>query len=63
MRNELVCSLRGRIPFPRSVAGLWVFAIGAILLIMLGVQILTGIVLAMFYVPTAELAFDSIIHI
>ncbi|MGG5157844.1 cytochrome b [Citrobacter portucalensis] len=63
MRNELVYSLRGRIPFPRSVAGLWVFAIGAILLIMLGVQIFTGIVLAMFYVPTAELAFDSIIHI
>lgn len=63
MKNESVYSLRWRIPFPRSIAGLWVFAIGAILLVMLGVQIFTGIVLAMFYVPTAELAFDSIIHI
>ena len=63
MRSERVYSLRWRIPFPRSIAGLWVFAIGAILLVILGVQILTGIVLAMFYVPTAELAFDSIIHI
>lgn len=30
---------------------------------MLGVQILSGIVLAMFYVPTADSAFDSIVHI
>ncbi|MDF7679690.1 cytochrome b N-terminal domain-containing protein [Enterobacteriaceae bacterium ESL0689] len=56
-------SLRLRIPFPRSVAGMWLFAIGAILLLMLGVQIVSGIILAMFYVPTAEQAFDSIIHI
>lgn len=63
MMSERVYSLRWRIPFPRSIAGLWLFAIGAILLVMLGVQILTGIVLAMFYVPTAGLAFDSIIHI
>ena len=63
MTTARAYSLRWRIPFPRSVAGLWVFAIGAILLVMLGVQILTGIVLAMFYVPTAELAFDSIMHI
>lgn len=55
--------IRWRIPFPRSLAGVWLFAIGAILLVMLGIQILTGIVLAMFYVPTAEQAFDSIIHI
>ena len=52
-----------RLPLPRSVSGLWVCAIGLILLVMLGVQILSGIVLAMFYVPTAESAFDSIIHI
>lgn len=52
-----------RLPLPRSISGLWVFAIGLILLVMLGVQILSGIVLAMFYVPTAESAFDSIIHI
>lgn len=52
-----------RLPLPRSIAGLWIFAIGVILLVMLGVQILSGIVLAMFYVPTAESAFDSIIHI
>lgn len=54
---------RWRIPLPRSVAGIWLFAIGAILLLMLGIQIATGVVLAMFYVPTAEQAFDSIIHI
>lgn len=52
-----------RIPFPRTVAGVWVFAVGIILLVMLGVQILSGLVLAMFYVPTEGLAFDSIIHI
>lgn len=55
--------IRWRISFPRSIAGVWLFAIGAILLVMLGIQILTGIVLAMYYVPTAEQAFDSIIHI
>lgn len=48
MMSERVYSLRWRIPFPRSITGLWLFAIGAILLVMLGVQILTGIVLAMF---------------
>lgn len=52
-----------RLPFPRSVAGVWIFAVGIILLVMLGVQILSGIVLAMFYVPTAGSAFDSIVHV
>ncbi|WFW15062.1 cytochrome b N-terminal domain-containing protein [Citrobacter freundii] len=52
-----------RLPFPRSINGVWIFAVGIILLVMLGVQILSGIVLAMFYVPTADSAFDSIVHI
>lgn len=52
-----------RLPFPRSITGVWIFAVGIILLVMLGVQILSGIVLAMFYVPTADSAFDSIVHI
>ena len=55
--------LQFRLPVPRSVAGVWIFAIGLILLVMLGVQMLSGIVLAMFYVPTAGSAFDSIVHI
>ena len=52
-----------RLPFLRSITGVWIFAVGIILLVMLGVQILSGIVLAMFYVPTADSAFDSIVHI
>lgn len=42
---------------------LWHFGAGSLLILMLLIQIITGIFLAMFYVPTADLAFDSIIHI
>ena len=45
-------------PTPRNL-NFW-YAFGAILTFMLGVQILTGIVLAMHYVPNAGLAFDSV---
>ncbi|MGG4661998.1 cytochrome b [Providencia vermicola] len=51
------------IPLPKTTRGLWFFGIGTILLLMLLVQIISGVILAMFYAPTAELAFDSIIHI
>ena len=51
--------IRWRIPFPRSLAGVWLFAIGAILLVMLGIQILTGIVLAMFQRQNRHLILSS----
>jgi ubiquinol-cytochrome c reductase cytochrome b subunit len=48
-------------PVPRNLNYFWTF--GAILSFMLIIQIITGVVLAMHYVPNAKLAFDSIEHI
>ncbi len=48
-------------PVPRNLNYLWTF--GAILTIVLALQILTGVVLAMHYTPSATEAFDSIEHI
>ena len=48
-------------PVPRNLNYLWTF--GAILAFMLGAQIVTGIILAMHYVPSATLAFASVEHI
>ncbi|HEX4893838.1 MAG TPA: cytochrome b/b6 [Hyphomicrobiaceae bacterium] len=48
-------------PTPRNLNYLWTF--GGILTFCLGVQIITGIVLAMHYVPNEALAFNSIEHI
>ena len=48
-------------PVPRNLNYMWTF--GAILMIMLVVQIVTGIVLAMHYTANAELAFSSVEHI
>jgi ubiquinol-cytochrome c reductase cytochrome b subunit len=48
-------------PTPRNLNYLWTF--GGILTFCLGVQLLTGIVLAMHYVPSAKEAFDSVEHI
>ena len=45
-------------PTPRNLNYFWTF--GGILTFCLVVQIATGIVLAMHYVPSAELAFDSV---
>ncbi len=45
-------------PTPRNLNYWWTF--GGILSFMLGVQIITGIVLAMHYTPHATLAFDSV---
>jgi len=45
-------------PTPRNLNYLWTF--GGILTFCLAVQIVTGIVLAMHYVPSAEIAFDSV---
>jgi ubiquinol-cytochrome c reductase cytochrome b/c1 subunit len=45
-------------PTPRNLNYWWTF--GAILSLMLGVQILTGIILAMHYTPEATMAFRSV---
>ena len=45
-------------PTPRNLNYWWSF--GAILSLMLGVQIVTGIILAMHYTPHADLAFKSV---
>jgi ubiquinol-cytochrome c reductase cytochrome b/c1 subunit len=45
-------------PTPRNLNYWWTF--GAILSMMLGVQILTGVILAMHYTPNADLAFKSV---
>ncbi|MFQ5625085.1 MAG: cytochrome bc complex cytochrome b subunit [Methyloligellaceae bacterium] len=51
----------GVFPMPRNVNYLWTF--GGILTFFLMVQLVTGIVLAMHYVPHESMAFDSIEHI
>lgn len=48
-------------PTPRNLNYWWTF--GGILTFCLAVQIVTGIVLAMHYQPSAEMAFDSVEHI
>ena len=48
-------------PTPRNLNVLWTF--GAILAFMLVSQIVTGVVLAMHYAPTATQAFASVDHI
>ena len=45
-------------PTPRNLNYWWTF--GAILSFMLGMQILTGVILAMHYTPNADLAFKSV---
>ncbi len=45
-------------PTPRNLNYLW--AVGAILMFCLVVQIVTGIILAMHYVASADLAFDAV---
>jgi ubiquinol-cytochrome c reductase cytochrome b/c1 subunit len=48
-------------PTPRNL-NFW-YSFGGILTFMLGMQIVTGIVLAMHYVPAANMAFDSVENI
>ncbi len=48
-------------PVPRNLNYMWTF--GAILAVMLIVQIVTGVVLAMHYIPSAKEAFNSVEHI
>ena len=48
-------------PIPAGVG--WWFVTGSVLLLLLTVQLLTGIVLAFYYVPSAEYAYDSVRYI
>ena len=48
-------------PTPRNLNYWWTF--GGILTFLLGVQIVTGIILAMHYTPQADMAFNSVEHI
>ncbi|HLI66172.1 MAG TPA: cytochrome b N-terminal domain-containing protein [Caulobacteraceae bacterium] len=48
-------------PTPKNLNYWWTF--GAILAFCLATQIVTGVILAMHYVPNANLAFDSVEHI
>lgn len=52
-----------RLPRPEMARSLWFFAAGAILLVMLAIEVLSGIVLAMFYIPTLDRAWTSVIHV
>ena len=45
-------------PTPRNLNYMWTF--GGMLMFCLGVQILSGIVLAMHYIPSDKMAFDSV---
>lgn len=48
-------------PLPPGVG--WWFVTGSILLFLLGAQVVTGVVLTMYYVPAPELAYDSVRYI
>jgi ubiquinol-cytochrome c reductase cytochrome b/c1 subunit len=56
--GSLVYSSFVAYPTPRNLNYMWTF--GGILSFMLGVQIITGVVLAMHYTPNVELAFKSV---
>ena len=45
-------------PLPHGTG--WAFTTGSILLLLLGVQLVTGVALAMYYVPTPLIAYDSV---
>jgi ubiquinol-cytochrome c reductase cytochrome b subunit len=45
-------------PLPAGVG--WWFVTGSILLFLLGVQLLTGVILTMYYVPAPDHAYDSV---
>nr|ASM41832.1 cytochrome b [Olenecamptus subobliteratus] len=49
------------LPSPSNISSLWNF--GSLLGLCLGIQIITGLFLAMHYCPNVELAFNSVAHI
>lgn len=48
-------------PLPKGTG--WAFTTGSVLTLLLGVQVATGVVLAMYYVPSPALAYDSVRYI
>nr|YP_009441654.1 cytochrome b [Monotoma quadricollis]AOY39173.1 cytochrome b [Monotoma quadricollis] len=56
MNNSLI-----NLPTPSNISYMWNF--GSLLGLCLGIQIITGIFLAMHYCPNIELAFNSVAHI
>lgn len=48
-------------PQPSSISYMWNF--GSLLALCLGIQIVSGVLLAMHYVPSIDLAFSSVEHI
>ena len=56
--STMEATLGRDMPTPRNLNYWW--SMGMILTVALAIQILTGIFLAMHYVPTAEGAFDSV---
>ena len=48
-------------PLPKGTG--WFFTTGSVLLLLLGVQLATGVVLTMYYVPAPALAYDSVRYI
>jgi ubiquinol-cytochrome c reductase cytochrome b subunit len=48
-------------PLPRGTG--WAFTTGSVLLLLLAVQFVTGVALAMYYVPTPLIAYDSVRYI
>lgn len=48
-------------PLPKGTG--WLFTTGSILIFLLAVQLLTGVVLSMYYLPTPALAYDSVRYI
>jgi ubiquinol-cytochrome c reductase cytochrome b subunit len=62
-RESLLPMLRH--PIPRSAAGPmgWWYVFGSAAMTLLGLQILTGIGLALVYVPAADKAYDSLLYL
>jgi quinol-cytochrome oxidoreductase complex cytochrome b subunit len=48
-------------PLPAGVG--WWFVTGSVLLMLLAVQLITGVVLTFYYVPSPEFAYDSVRYI
>lgn len=48
-------------PLPKGTG--WAFTTGSVLMLLLGVQLASGVVLSMYYVPSPTLAYDSVRYI
>lgn len=73
MRERLLAWLDSRTGYRRLLAHVldeplppgtgWAFTTGSVLTLLIGVQLATGVVLAMYYVPAPSLAYDSVRYI